>query len=320
MDTEARYPIRVVANRAGLTPHVIRIWERRYGAVTPQRTDTQRRLYSDADIERLSLLRRATEAGHSIGRIANAPNAQLEELIRADALTAVATAHRDGGSRLVPAAWVTTPDAALQAGLDATRSLDSWKLEAILNQAAVTHSQPILMEKIIVPLLNVIGDEWREGLLRPTHEHLASAVIRSFLATIGGAYAVHEAAPILIVTTPIGQLHEIGAMLVTATAAAEGWRVTYLGPNLPAEEVVAAAIQTRARAVALSVVYPTDDTRVADELRKIRQQLPESTLLLVGGRAAVGYAAVLKDIGAVHIENLPALRNALEAIRYRPAA
>ena len=75
------YPIKVAVRRTGLTAHAIRVWEKRYSAVTPVRTPTNRRLYSEADIERLQLLRRATLAGHSIGQIAGLPIDDLRTLV-----------------------------------------------------------------------------------------------------------------------------------------------------------------------------------------------------------------------------------------------
>src|SRR5512141_668232 len=75
-----RYPVRLVALRTGLTPHVLRAWERRYGVVSPGRTEGGQRLYSELDIERLRLLRRLTDGGHAIRRIASLPLAELARL------------------------------------------------------------------------------------------------------------------------------------------------------------------------------------------------------------------------------------------------
>ena len=72
------YPIQVVVRETGLTAHVLRVWERRYRAVVPQRTDTQRRVYSDEDVERLKLLRQLTLMGHPIGSVANLPREELK--------------------------------------------------------------------------------------------------------------------------------------------------------------------------------------------------------------------------------------------------
>src|SRR6059058_1635279 len=77
---EARHAIKSVVRRTGLSAHVIRIWEKRYQAVQPERTGTNRRLYSDEQIERLNLLRAITRAGHSIGPIAKLPIEKLRKL------------------------------------------------------------------------------------------------------------------------------------------------------------------------------------------------------------------------------------------------
>ena len=81
MNTDISYSIKIAAQRTGLSAHVIRIWERRHEAIKPQRTASKRRLYSEADIQRLTLLRRATEAGHSIGQIAHLQDESLRQIL-----------------------------------------------------------------------------------------------------------------------------------------------------------------------------------------------------------------------------------------------
>ncbi|MFM9014731.1 MAG: cobalamin-dependent protein, partial [Gemmatimonadota bacterium] len=105
-----------------------------------------------------------------------------------------------------------------------------------------------------------------------------------------------------------GQLHELGAMLAATSAGGHGWRVVYLGPNLPAEELARAAQVARADAIALSVIYPIDDQKVADELRRLRRLLPPKVSLVVGGGGATSYTGVLREIGAVTIGPLSDLR------------
>src|SRR3954469_3779400 len=82
--SEPRHPIGVVARRTGLKPDLIRAWERRYGAVEPGRSETRRRFYSDDDIERLLLLRRAVNPGRGISQVASLSNAELGALIDAE--------------------------------------------------------------------------------------------------------------------------------------------------------------------------------------------------------------------------------------------
>lgn len=327
---EKRHPIQVVARRTGLTPDVLRVWERRYHAVVPQRSSSGRRLYSDQDIDRLLLLHRAIVAGRSIGQVARLPSEELRALVAADD-EATARAPRSPAPRRKAAAGYVPGKGDL--GLEETpvrshlatclahvRELDAPAFEAALGRAAVELSQPVLLEQVFVPLMHYIGDSWREGSLRCAHEHLASAVVRTFLGALQAGSPSHESAPALVVTTPAGQHHEFGALLVSAIASSEGWRITYLGPNLPAEDIAAAVRQVGARVVALSIVYPADDVHLGDELRKLRRGLGERVPLLVGGRAAIAYGSVLEQIGARRLDDMASLRSELESIRSRGAA
>jgi methanogenic corrinoid protein MtbC1 len=177
------------------------------------------------------------------------------------------------------------------------------------------HSRPALIDHLIVPLMQTIGDLWREGSLRIVHEHLTSVIIRTFLENMRDETGASEWAPALIVTTPAGQRHEFGALIAALTAAAQGWRVTYVGPDLPAEEIASAAQAGRTRAVLLSVVYPPDDRRLMDEFRRLRRLIPDEVVLIVGGRAVAAYSAVLDEIGAVTLPDMKALRERLESLR-----
>jgi DNA-binding transcriptional MerR regulator/methylmalonyl-CoA mutase cobalamin-binding subunit len=310
------HPIRVVARRTGLTTHVIRAWEKRYGAVEPKRTQTERRVYSLDDIERLTLLRRATLLGRSIGQIAKLTTPELRQLVEEDENAAAAIPAPP------PPSEAKARDSAhlLASSLEAARRLDTSALERTLAEASVSLSRPALMEQLIVPLMHRLGDAWRDGTLRAAHEHLASAVVRSFFGTLNGAFPVSPTAPKIIVTTPSGQLHEIGALLAAATAASEGWRVTYLGPSLPADEIAGAARQANARAVALSVVIATEDFHIRTEIHRLAQLLEPGTAILVGGRGASGMRSALEAAGAHYLPDYATLRTKLEAIqRGRPA-
>jgi methanogenic corrinoid protein MtbC1 len=290
---------------------VIRAWEKRYGAVEPKRTQTDRRVYSLEDIERLTLLRRATLLGRSIGQIAKLPTPELRRLIEEDESAAAAIPAP------VPPSDRKAGDGAhlLASSLEAAGRLDTATLERTLAEASVSLSRPALMEQLIVPLMHRLGDAWREGTLRPAHEHLASAVVRSFFGSLNGAFPVSPMAPRIIVTTPSGQLHEIGALLAAVTAASEGWRVTYLGPSLPADEIAAAVRQADARAVALSVVTATEDSHIRAEIQRLAQLLEPGTAILVGGRGASGVRSALEAAGAHYLPDYASLRTKLEAIQ-----
>jgi len=167
-----RHPIGVVARRTGLKPDLIRAWERRYGAVEPGRTETRRRFYSDADIERLLLLRRVVSTGRGIGQVAGLPEAELQSLI-ADEPQGRAVEGPGKAASGEPA------EPFLSLCLAAARRLDVHDLELQLERASVALSRMNLLEKLLVPLMHNIGDLWHKGEIRPIHEHMASAVVRT---------------------------------------------------------------------------------------------------------------------------------------------
>jgi DNA-binding transcriptional MerR regulator/methylmalonyl-CoA mutase cobalamin-binding subunit len=305
------HPIKVVARRTGLSPHVIRAWEKRYGAVTPTRTPTNRRVYTTEDIARLILLRRATLAGRSIGQVAGLPTDELRKVVAEDELAQIQAPTTTSAVRPQPS------NGTLDACLRAIEHLDSEGLSAALDRASLTMSKSALVEKVVAPLLETIGDHWRDGSLRIASEHLASAILRTFMGNMNGAFPAMSDSPRLLVTTPAGQLHELGALIAATAAAAEGWQITYLGPSLPADEIAAAAKTNDCRAIALSIVL-ADDSHVKNELAKLGQLLSDDVALLVGGRASARYADVLQQIGALRLIDLPSFRAELDAIRAEP--
>ena len=303
--SEVQHSIKIAARKSGLTAHVIRVWERRYNAVSPDRTDTNRRRYSEAEIERLTFLRAATQAGHNIGSIAKLPIEKLRELAAEVSPVPTPTTKRSG-----PGATQS-----IDASISAIEQLNSTELEETLGRAAVGFGQHGLLEKIIVPLAHKVGELWRDGTITAAHEHFASAVIRNYLLRASKPYAANATAPLLVVGTPAGQLHELGAVMVAAAASDLGWRVIYLGTSLPAVEIAGAAIQHKARAVAMSIVYPDDDPNLAQELQSLRNHLPPEIKIITGGRAAESYVPILEKIRAIRTRSLSELYRILEQMR-----
>jgi DNA-binding transcriptional MerR regulator/methanogenic corrinoid protein MtbC1 len=265
---------------------VLRVWERRYGAVQPTRTPGNRRLYSPHQVKRLQLLCRATHLGFAIGQVASLPAAELEGL--------VAEAGPIDGLLLD----AREPHAFLSAAQRATQGLDPGDLAGVLGQAFGAIEVPAVLHGLVVPLLHWVGDRWEDGSLSIAHEHMASAIVRTFLGGLVTGSQPDSAAPCILMATPSGQLHELGTLLAAIAALQEGWRAVYFGPDLPAQQIADAAHRRKAHAVALGITYPSDDPRLPAELRRLRQGLPDATHLLVGGRAVTAYGRVLEEVGA----------------------
>lgn len=292
------HSIEAVSRKTGLSQDVIRIWERRYCAVEPLRTPTNRRLYSDQDIHKLRLLASATRSGYPIGQVAHLSPAELEALDN----TAYHSPRPPG------------PDDPVQRALEAAQTWDSAQLQRVLETAAAELTTPRLLNELVVPLLERVGEGWRRGNVSISTEHLITACLRSLLGQQVQSRHHPRGAPVVVVATPAGQQHELGALMAALTASEEGWSVVYLGPDLPAQEIARAAAQVRARAVALSLVYPPDDPQLAGELRRLRQLLENGVAILVGGRSARGY--LKSNLSGIRwAESLDDLRHELDACR-----
>lgn len=297
--------MQIVTRRTGLSPAVLRMWERRHGVVHPTRSPKGRRLYSDEDVERLRLLARATHGGRTIGQLAPLSLDALAELVRQDAAE---ERSRETAALPVPARRIVDEALALIGRLEASA------LEELLRRNMLALPATEFLDAVIAPLLHEAGERWREGALRPVHGQLAAAVVRRVLERCRD-WPASANAPEIVVATPAGQLHELGALLAAATAAAEGWSVTYLGADLPAEDLAEGVRVTGARVLALSIVHPSGDRALPTELRTLSAQLPRATVLLAGGAAASAYAAALDEIGGERLEDLHSFRVRLRGMQ-----
>lgn len=303
---EVRHTMKSVSKRTGLTPQLIRMWERRYKAVVPDRTSTGRRVYSDEDIRRLVLLKQATQAGESIGQIAGLPDEELLNLAGP-----VAPSIRTGED--VQSAESTL--GYLQECLTAVGQFDAVSLESSLLRALNNLGQATFLEEVVAPLLEATGERWANGNFKVAHEHLVSAVVRSLLGGMTLTQPPDKNSPVIVLTTPAGQYHEFGILMASIVAASSGWQPVYLGPNMPAHEIASAVSEKNARAVALSVIYPHDDPRLPMELQKLGKSLTADVKIIVGGRAHEAYDKVLREIGAVRARSLTEWRHQLDLLR-----
>jgi methanogenic corrinoid protein MtbC1 len=315
LNDEPRHPIQVVSRRTGLSADVIRAWERRYHAVAPSRSSTRRRLYSEADVERLLLLRKATLAGRRIGDVAALSSAELVPLVREDA---------DAEARAPVAAVEPEPTpnlgAHLEACLEPLHRLDAVTLEERLSQAARDLGTDALLNEVLMPLLRRVGEGWAEGSMTIGHEHMATALVRTLLDAMRVSFSKRFPGPEILVCTPEGEVHELGALMVAVVAASEGWRVSYLGTDLPAEELAAVAKRREAQVIALSVVYPDESPAVLRELGTLHDLLPSDATVIVGGRAAASYGPHLSRLGMIRLAGIDELRGVLGRLQVQPRA
>jgi len=286
-ETSASYPIRAVSKLTGIGIDTLRAWERRHRAVTPIRDD-RGRIYTDADITRLRLLRGAVEQGHSIGRLAGLTDAELRRLAAAagaSAMTGVAPARR-------------TPldTAALAAAL---QRYDATAIDQQISRVAAVLPPLELLRDVLMPVLAQVGDGWHRGPARIAREHLMSSTLRNMLGSFLRLYARPDAPTRLLFATLAGERHEIGTLGAAMLAASSGLGVAYLGPDLPARDIVDSVRPAGAQVMVLGLTATAAGTATERELRTIVRDLPKEVELWAGGRAALRHAALISPRGLV---------------------
>ncbi len=325
----AGHPIAVVVARTGVSEHLLRVWERRYGAVTPTRGEGGHRRYSDADVARLWLLHAVTRVGRPIGQVARLPTDVLARMADEDAAHEAA-AHAVASTPVGAGPADRTPappvgDAAVEQAMALTRALDAPALDDLLRRAAARLGVPAFLAHVVAPLVARVDQAWAAGELTAVQERLAASTVHDLLVETMRALSRgpgrSDGADRLVLATPPGTrtppggpggaddryapgVAAVEAAAAGAAAAADGWGVVYLGPDLPTSEVAAVAAATAARAVAVHVprhlVAGGGGERVAGEVRALRARLPAAVPVLVGGAGAPVLAAALADLG-IHV-------------------
>jgi DNA-binding transcriptional MerR regulator len=277
---EATYALGAVSRLTGISPELLRAWERRYGVVEPLRTPGGTRRYRAADLERLRLVKAAVDAGN---RIRDVAGLGLEEL-----------------ERRVAAAQGGAPAAQLDGILASLERLDGPAVQRLLSLQLSALGPERFAKAVVEPLVREIGERWADERMCIASEHLASNVLRTLLGSALQPTARSLRGPTIVFATPSGERHELGLQMAALCALAAGANALFLGADLPVDEILGAVERTQASALALSLVsLPVADARRA--ARALRGGLPAAVRLWVGGARS-------RDLGPLEgIEHIPGL-------------
>jgi DNA-binding transcriptional MerR regulator len=290
---EMTYPLRSAARLTGLSPELLRAWERRYAVVEPVRTPGGTRRYRAADLERLRLLKAATDAGHRISSLAGLSNPELEQL---GTIREAAPQHRL---------------AEILAALDGFDAAEAQRLLA-LQLAALGVVR--FARDVALPLVREIGERWAAGRMRIGSEHLATAVLRSLLGSALLPSANSLRGPRIVFATLTGERHELGLLMAALSALGAGANPVYLGPDLPIEDLLYAVSSSRAAAVALSIVA-SPARNAAGPLAALRAGLPADVHVWVGG---AGASALTLPANVDRIEGYEQLEHRVGLLAFEP--
>ena len=257
-----------LSRRSGVTPELLRAWERRYGLLRPARSQGGLRLYSFEDLERVRLMQHHLSRGLAAAEAAvlatDQPLATLgAEIPLADAKDELA---------------------------DALAAFDEARAHAVLDSLLATATIDTVLATVVMPYLRELGERWERGSVSIAQEHFASSVLRGRLLGLARGWGRGLGPRVVLACAP-GEQHDLGLIAFGLALRARGWRVVYLGANTPLTSVADAANASDADLVVVTAVTPKRFGEHGDELR----ELARGQRLCLGG-AGAAQAALDLDV------------------------
>jgi methylmalonyl-CoA mutase cobalamin-binding subunit len=276
------YNIKQAAGRAGVSVPVLRAWERRYGIVAPDRTDSGYRQFDDADVARIRTMRALVDEGWSPSAAAAAILAGTVDVTTQPGPDGTASGRNGPAPAGVD---VATEAATLSARfVDAARAVDPVAAGAVLDDIYAHGSFERVTADYLFPALHALGEAWAAGRVSVAGEHMASAAVQRRMGqSLDAAGPGDTGARRIVVGMPPGGRHEFGALAFAVAARRAGLRVTYLGADLPIDDWLTAA--SGAAAAVIGAMIPRDRAAAATLARRLHELDPD-LVVAVGGPAA----------------------------------
>jgi len=260
-----------LSRRVGVSDHVLRAWERRYGLLKPVRSAGGFRLYSEADEGRVRRMQAHLAGGLSA---AEAARAALGE----DGADAAAT-YGSASVAVERHEGLADRAGALALALD---ELDEPAAQAVFDRLLSDFTVETVLRDVVMPYLQELGERWERGSVTVAQEHFASNLLRGRLASLARGWG-HGHGPRAVLACPPGERHDLALLVFGIALNRNGWRVGYLGADTPLEELINTAVDTAADLVVLAAATPERFAGLTEDLTRLASVVP---LAVAGAGAA----------------------------------
>jgi DNA-binding transcriptional MerR regulator len=271
-----------LSRRVGVSDHLLRAWETRYGLLHPFRSSGGYRLYSEADADRVRRMQARLADGLSAAQAAQ---------------TVLAEGRGEPAGPASAAGDVGVPQLSLSLR-DALDAFDEPAAQAVLDRLLSDLSLPTVLREVLMPYLGDLGVRWQDGTASVAQEHFASFVIRGRLAGLARGWGSGRG-PRAVLACPALELHDLALMVFGIVLNRQGWRIDFLGTNTPIEELTRTAEATQPALVVVAASTPDVLDPLRDELAALAARFP---LALAGSGVSAEFA---RAVGARHLPGDP---------------
>lgn len=277
------YTIKTVVQETGIPPATLRAWERRYGVLSPGRSDGGYRLFSERDIAVLRWLKRQVDSGVSISRAAVLLG--LRDPAGEAVQGAPTTVGQASKTDALSASGVHNPAAIAEALLEVLLAFREPQAEVILSEAFALYPVEVVAEEIMAPLLTEVGERWHRGEVTIVQEHFITGFLRRRLLVLFQAANLPAAGPLAITASAPAEWHDLGILMVSLALRRQGWRVILLGQNVPVESLLDEVRRLHPNLVCLSATSGESIEALRQVYEAVRDMPEPRPQLVFGGRA-----------------------------------
>jgi MerR family transcriptional regulator, light-induced transcriptional regulator len=277
------YIIKDLENLTGIKSHTIRIWEKRYGILTPKRTENNFRYYDEDDLKKILNVNLLYQNGLKISKIAILKNDELLEAAK------VIIDENNGNTPHEITLLIT-----------ASLKLDANEISCILEDLFQQQGIIDMYQNTIKKFLIRIGKLWQLNTFQISHEHLFSNTLRDFITGKIGLLKKTNSSKKVILFLPPEEEHELPLLFYHYLLLDKGWECIYLGQNVPFKDVEEAYLQTNPLIVLTSLIKSTSSKHFKLILKKITEIVPENRICLSGSNTITYKKDIPKGMKIIH--------------------
>ncbi len=298
------FRIHRVAKLTGLSKDVIRVWERRFGFIRPQRGPNRYRIYSDEDVQLLRYIREQLDSGESIGELAELGREEL--LLRMRKQTATFAPPSSSSSSYANL---------LRELVQALHPFERVTFERRLNGAVAVIPFEEALHGILIPLQVKVGELWHAGQIGIGIEHFVTNLVQQKIYSAMNQLPVHESGPKVIVACPTEEAHEVGAQAAAYRCGLLGCRVFFLGANLPTHSLGRFCSEVSPALVLISIPFQPTEANVRNLLHQLNEELGGAWKIAAGGQGALHVRGRLEQQNIQVLENFQDLDETIEGLK-----
>lgn len=285
-----------LARQTGIGVHTLRVWEKRYGAPISQRLPSGHRRYPKEEVPRLRAIAKALESGYRASKVVTGTLEELQGLLGAQTFINTTSDQPDSESLKV------SRDLIIEQWI---KNIHQYNDESFCHSLAEVWNKEGPMNFIsnfAAPLVDRIGNGWVNGELSVGHEHFATEILSDFLSSKWRQQNIRRDGPVAVLATLPDETHNLGLIMCAVIIGLADFKITYLGPNSPIEDIVKTSRDSNAQLLCLSISNCVEKNKSKEQLRQIKKSIGKSTEMVIGGKGAIDAAP-----GIIRLDSFPDL-------------